>query len=408
MTSGRSPAGRPPSPDGDAARVPDGSRTADYEYELPEGRIARHPAERRDGSRLLVVDRAGDAILHRDFPDLLAWFRPGDLLVVNESRVLPARLRGRRATGGKVEALLLSPEDGGPPEAAVGPGADPGPARPDRAVWTALLRPGRKLRSGDVITVPPPDRTGDSGPSPDALELTVDDDPHAEGVRRVRFPAGIDPVEALRTYGEIPLPPYLERDPEPEDHERYQTVYARVPGSVAAPTAGLHFTDDLLERLGAAGVERATVTLHVGVGTFRPVDVDDPAEHTMHTEVYHVPEETAAAVAACRARNGAVWAVGTTVVRTLESVADEEGRVRAGSGATDLFLHPPKRLRVVDGLLTNFHLPRSTLMMLVATVAGYERTMTAYGEAVAEGYRFYSYGDAMLIPPVRGTSEDGA
>jgi S-adenosylmethionine:tRNA ribosyltransferase-isomerase len=373
-----------------AARTPDGSRVSDYEYDLPEGRVARHPASRRDGSRLLVVDREGDRFEHRGFPDLLEWFRPGDLLVVNESRVLPARLRGRRATGGNVEALLLAPDEGG--------------------VWTALLRPGRKLRAGDVITIRGGDGAGDDALGPDVappLELTVVDDPHDAAVRRVRFPDGADPVDALRDYGEIPLPPYMEREAEPEDRERYQTVYARVDGSVAAPTAGLHFTDALLARLTDAGVERASVTLHVGVGTFRPVEADDPADHTMHTEVYDVPPETAAAVAACRRRGGAVWAVGTTVVRTLESVADDEGRVRSGSGSTDLFLHPPKRLRVVDGLLTNFHLPRSTLMMLVAAVAGYERTMAAYREAVAEGYRFYSYGDAMLIPPVR-TPNEGA
>ncbi len=384
---------------------PDGSRVSDYEYELPEARIARHPATRRDGSRLLVVDRGRDRLHHRDFPDLLEWFEPGDLLVVNESRVLPARLRGRRATGGKVEALLLAPDDR-PGGGAEEPGGRPGPTH--GAVWTALLRPGRKLRAGDVITASAPDVTGCDAPPPASdgatpLEITVLDEPHAEAVRRVRFPAGTDPVEALRRWGEIPLPPYLARDAEPEDRERYQTVYARVPGSVAAPTAGLHFTDALLERLADAGVARAEVTLHVGAGTFRPVEVDDPADHTMHTEVFHVPDVTAAAVAACRDRGGAVWAVGTTVVRTLESVAVEGGRVRAGSGSTDLFLHPPKRLRVVDGLLTNFHLPRSTLMMLVAAVAGYERTMAAYREAVAEGYRFYSYGDAMLIPPARAT-----
>jgi S-adenosylmethionine:tRNA ribosyltransferase-isomerase len=375
-----------------AARTPDGTRVSDYEYDLPDGRVARHPTARRDGSRLLVVDRERDRIEHRDFPDLLEWFRPGDLLVVNESRVLPARLRGRRATGGAVEALLLAPEEGG--------------------VWTALLRPGRKLRAGDVITIPA-GRSADGGADGEAdgseagppLELTVVDDPHDAAVRRVRFADGTDPVEALHAYGEIPLPPYMERDAEPEDRERYQTVYARVPGSVAAPTAGLHFTDLLLARLADAGVERACVTLHVGVGTFRPVEVEDPADHVMHTEVYHVPQETAAAVAACRVRGGAVWAIGTTVVRTLESVAEEGGRVRAGSGTTDLFIHPPRQLRVVDGLLTNFHLPRSTLMMLVASVAGYERTMAAYRDAVASGYRFYSYGDAMLIPPVRPPSE---
>lgn len=392
------------------ARVPDGSRTSDYEYDLPDGRIARHPAARRDGSRLLVVDRDGDDFLHRGFPDLVEWFSPGDLLVVNESRVLPARLNARRATGGRVEALLLAPVDVSvemSADAAVtgsvsGTGDSAGTG--GGAVWTALLRPGRKLRAGERVTLersPTAVEGSEGGLEPHDLALEVVDDPHAEGVRHVRFPPGVDPVEVMRAYGEIPLPPYLEREPGPEDADRYQTVYARVPGSVAAPTAGLHFTDEVLERLEQAGVDRAAVTLHVGAGTFRPVDVEDPAEHQMHTEVYHVPEATAHAVAECRARGGAVWAVGTTVVRTLESVADGEGAIRAGSGATQLFLHPPGRLRVIDGLVTNFHLPRSTLMMLVATVAGYERTMAAYRAAVREGYRFYSYGDAMLIPPAR-------
>lgn len=362
-----------------AGRIPDGSRTSDYDYELPEDRIARHPAARRDGSRLLLVDRASDDFEHLDFPDIVDQFAPGDLLVVNESRVLPARLRARRATGGRVEILLLSP-DGQAPSAG--------------AEWTALLKPGRKLRAGERVTV-------ETDGSDDPLEVEIVDEPHAEGVRRVRFPAGVDVVAALGTFGELPLPPYLERDEEPGDRERYQTVYARVPGSVAAPTAGLHFTEDLIEALAAKGVERAAVTLHVGAGTFRPVDVDDPTQHVMHTEIYEVPEAASEAIAACRARGGAVWAVGTTVVRTLESAGEPDGTVRAGSGATQLFLHPPKQLQVVDGLLTNFHLPRSTLMMLVACVAGYERTMRTYRAAVDEGYRFYSYGDAMLIPPNR-------
>jgi len=362
--------------------MPDGSRTADYDYDLPDGRIARHPAERRDGSRLFVVERARDLFEHRRFPDIVEYFEPGDLMVVNESRVLPARLRARRVSGGRVEILLLAPDETVAPEPTAG------------AQWTALLKPGRKLRSGERLTVEADGVT-------ETLAVEVVDDPHAEGVRRVRFDPGVDVLTALATFGELPLPPYLERDAEPEDRERYQTVYARVPGSVAAPTAGLHFTDELLEVLASKGVERAAVTLHVGAGTFRPVDVDDPTDHVMHTEVFEVPEATAQAVAKCRARGRRVWAIGTTVVRTLESVAHAGRTIRAGSGTTQLFLHPPKELQVVDGLLTNFHLPRSTLMMLVACVAGYERTMRAYRAAVAEDYRFYSYGDAMLIPPVR-------
>lgn len=382
----------------DRRRTPDGSRTADYDYDLPEGRIARHPAERRDGSRLLLVDRAEDRLDHLDFPDIVDQFEPGDLIVVNESRVLPARLRGRRATGGRVEVLLLSPDDqAADDDASYDAAADDRSGRAPaegRQQWTALLKPGRKLRAGERLTI-------QADGSEDHLPVEVVDEPHAEGVRRVCFDAGVDVVAALATFGELPLPPYLERDEEPGDRERYQTVYARVPGSVAAPTAGLHFTDDILSALEARGVQRTAVTLHVGAGTFRPVDVDDPTQHLMHTEVYEVPEAAAEAIAACRARGGAVWAVGTTVVRTLESVAGPDGTVRQGSGTTRLFLHPPKRLSVVDGLLTNFHLPRSTLMMLVACVAGYERTMRAYRAAVDEGYRFYSYGDAMLIPPIR-------
>ncbi|MDT8369962.1 MAG: tRNA preQ1(34) S-adenosylmethionine ribosyltransferase-isomerase QueA [Longimicrobiales bacterium] len=387
-------------------RTPDGARTADYDYALPPGRIATHPADRRDASRLLVVDRSAGAFLDRRFPDLVEWFEPGDLLVVNESRVLPARLRGHRATGGRVELLLLAPATDG--HGLTG------------EIWTALIRPGRKLRAGDRVTIPRPGsppvphparedgaraaRAGGAGrevTAAAALEVTVVDDPHERGVRRVRFAPGCDALAALSTFGELPLPPYLERDAEPADRERYQTVYARVPGSVAAPTAGLHFTDAVLRTLADRGVERAAVTLHVGAGTFRPVEVADPADHVMHAEVYEVPASTAEAVARCRERGGAVWAVGTTVVRTLESVAVEGGGVRAGSGSTRLFLHPPARPAVVDGLLTNFHLPRSTLMMLVATVIGYERTMRAYAAAVDRGYRFYSYGDAMLIPPNR-------
>jgi S-adenosylmethionine:tRNA ribosyltransferase-isomerase len=381
-------------------RTPDGSRTSDYDYELPEGRIARHPAARRDGSRLLVVDRGTDRIEDRRFPHLIEWFEPGDLLVVNESRVLPARLRARRATGGRVEILLLSPDEAGSATGAEGEADATG------AMWTALIRPGRKLKAGEVVEVDPPGVAPESGRpvAPGPLRVTIVDDPHDEGVRRVRFEPGVDVVAALATFGEIPLPPYLERDAEAEDAERYQTVYARVPGSVAAPTAGLHFTEEVLDALARKGVERAEVTLHVGVGTFRPVEVDDPTAHTMHSEFYEVPERTADAIARCRSRGGRVWAVGTTVVRTLESVALDGGRVAAGSGETRLFLHPPMRLEVVDGLITNFHLPRSTLMMLVAVVAGYERTMRAYRRAVEAGFRFYSYGDAMLIPPVRSTT----
>jgi len=219
------------------------------------------------------------------------------------------------------------------------------------------------------------------------------------GNRLVRLVTDLAVVDALDRYGHVPLPPYIDRPVEAVDRERYQTVYARERGSVAAPTAGLHFTDALLERIAEKGVHRASLTLHVGVGTFRPVEVDDPSEHPMHREWYSVPEGTARVVNRVRAEGGRIWAVGTTAVRTLESAAQPDGTLRAGSGVTDLFIRPPHDFLVVDGLVTNFHLPRSTLLMLVAALAGYERTIEAYREAVAEGYRFYSYGDAMLVRP---------
>ncbi len=369
--------------------APDLTRASSYDYALPPELVARYPAERRDASRLLVV-RPGDPAAgpgaapvpfeHRTFADLPEYLRPGDLLVLNESRVLPVRLLGTKPTGARCEVLLLRPVDD------------------TLLLWEALVRPGSKLKPGRRVIV-----------SPGAFEVAVEAG-LPDGGRIVRLEGapgeapegGVD--AALARHGRIPLPPYLERDEEPLDRERYQTVYARAPGSVAAPTAGLHFTAELLRRIEAAGVGLARVTLHVGPGTFRPVEVEDISGHVMHAERWEVPPEAAAAIARTRARGGRVWAVGTTVVRTLESAAEgaEGGLVRPGSGETRLFLHPGVPFRVVDGLVTNFHLPRSTLLMLVAAMAGYERTMAAYAEAVREGYRFYSYGDAMLIGPRGG------
>lgn len=347
-------------------------RVSDYAYELPPELVAQHPADVRDASRLLVVPPHGP-FAHRRFRDLVDVVEPGDLLVVNESRVIPARLIGAKSTGARAEVLLLS---------ALRPEEDP-------TVWEALVRPGRKLKAGHVVEI--------------ADELSVeilDVRPDGNRVVRLHSPHTID--EALRRYGSMPLPPYIDRSAVESDGERYQTVYARTAGSVAAPTAGLHFTDDLLERLETRGVERAAVTLHVGIGTFRPVEVDDPAEHRMHTERFHVPPRVVDAVERTRGRGGRVWAVGTTAVRTLEAAAVPDGTLRSGWGETDLFIRPPYPFRVVDGLITNFHLPRSTLLMLVAALAGYERTMSAYSEAVREAYRFYSYGDAMVVlPPER-------
>ncbi len=364
-------------------RVPS-ARVSDYEYELPPDRIARYPAERRDESRLLVLPRWGGPLRHLRFRDLPELLGAGDLLVVNESRVLPARLLGRKPTGASAEVLLLHPWNGDPP-ARGGLGA-PAPGSPEEGhVWKALVRPGGKLKPGRRVVV-----------APDELEVEILDSTE-EGERIVRLVTESAPEEALRRHGRVPLPPYLEREEEPLDRERYQTVYARVPGSVAAPTAGLHFTPELLRRLDEAGVGWAALTLDVGVGTFRPVEAEDPADHEMHAERFRIPEDTARAVAEARERGGRVWAVGTTVVRALESRATAGGRVEPGAAATDLFIRPPYDFRVVDALLTNFHLPRSTLLMLVAAFGGHGPVMEAYREAVEEGYRFYSYGDAMAV-----------
>ena len=364
-----------------------GRRMADYDYVLPYERIARYPAERRDESRLLVVPPGGARFRHLRFRDVTELFRPGDLLVVNESRVRPARLLGRKPTGAPAEVLLLGPADpegrGDGPNVTASPGSASGAAS-DARDWIALVRPGGKLKPGRTVDI--------------ADDLTVeilDSAPGGGRVVRLVTPGSVE--DAIERYGHMPLPPYIDREDEALDRERYQTVYARATGSVAAPTAGLHFTEELLERLEAMGVHRAAVTLHVGIGTFRPVEADDPTDHEMHQETYVVPESVSDVVAETRAAGGRVWAVGTTVVRTLEAAAEPDGRVRPGPGATDLFIRPPYDFRVVDALITNFHLPRSTLLMLVAAFGGHERVMAAYEAAVREGYRFYSYGDAMAL-----------
>ena len=343
-----------------------GLRTSDYDFDLPPERIAQAPAERRDASRLLVVDRATGELSHRVFADLIDYVPPGDALVLNETRVFPARLLGRRASGAEAEVLLLTPHGG------------------EEKVWTALVRPGAKLKPGRTVEV-------SDELSVEILERT----PGGERIVRLHTPLPLS--EALDRCGEVPLPPYVQHRATEEDRERYQTVYARERGSVAAPTAGLHFTPELLAALEAKGVRLVRLVLHVGVGTFRPVETDDPAAHRMHSEWYHVPAEAAAALNEIRAAAGAIWAVGTTVTRTLETVTDEAGVVHAGEGWTDIFIRPPYRYRAVDHLVTNFHLPKSTLLMLVAAFAGYDLTMRAYHEAIDGGYRFFSYGDAMLI-----------
>jgi S-adenosylmethionine:tRNA ribosyltransferase-isomerase len=339
-------------------------RTADFDYTLPPELIAQAPLPQRDASRLLVLDRGAPGLAHRgfrDFPDLV---RAGDVVVVNDSRVIPARLLARRAGGGKAEVLLVAREDGG--------------------TWRALVKPGSRVRVGSVLHLDGEDR----------VEVVA----HlAAGARRVRLegPGGADAVLGRR--GRVPLPPYIRRDPTALDVERYQTVYAAAPGSVAAPTAGLHFTPAVLEALRRRGAVVARVTLHVGPGTFRPVTASDPAAHRLDPEWYVVPPDAAAAVGAARERGGLVWAVGTTVTRTLESSAEPGRAVRAGFGWTSLFIRPGHTFRVVDRMLTNFHLPRSTLLMLVSAFAGRELVLDAYREAIRERYRFYSYGDAMAI-----------
>lgn len=341
-------------------------RTSDFEFDLPPEQVAQTPPEERDRSRLLAVDRASGELRHLRFADLAELIPPGDAVVLNETRVFPARLLGRRAGGGEVEVLLLLPA-----------GEDP-------ALWIALVRPGAKLRPGKRVEV-----------GPELSVEVVDSTPSGERVVRLLTPLPLD--EALERYGHVPLPPYVQRSDTPADRERYQTVYARERGSVAAPTAGLHFTPELLARLEERGVRLVRLVLHVGLGTFRPVEAEDPSEHRMHSEWYRVPAESADALNAVRAAGGAIWAVGTTSVRTLESVADEAGIVRPGEGWTDIFIRPGYRFRAVDRLVTNFHLPRSTLLMLVSAFGGYDLVMTAYGEAVREGYRFFSYGDAMAV-----------
>jgi S-adenosylmethionine:tRNA ribosyltransferase-isomerase len=339
-----------------------------FDYELPAERIAQEPAEPRDASRLLVLDRARGAVEDARFSDLPRWLRAGDCLVVNESRVIPARLLGAlEGEGRPVELLMLRALDGGR--------------------WEALVRPGKRCGLGARVTL--------AGGAARATVL----EHRGMGARAVEIEAPW-PVDLLmERHGLPPLPPYIERHdaPKPEDWERYQTVYATAKGSVAAPTAGLHFTRPLLARLSAAGVEIHRVTLHVGAGTFRPIRAAEVEQHRLEPEAAEIPAATAEAVNRARAQGRRVIAVGTTTTRTLEWAADPTGQVRTGPGGADLFIYPGYRFRVVDALVTNFHLPRSTLLLLVSAFAGRDRVLDAYRDAIALGYRFYSYGDAMLI-----------
>jgi len=341
-------------------------RISDFDYHLPRELIAQEPLPERDASRLLVLDRGSGTVTHRRFRDLPDLLDPGDLLVLNRSRVFPARLLGRRAGGGPAEVLLVR-------------------RKPDGS-WDALVRPGRRLRPGTTVEVA------------DDLTVRVEDGEPGSPLRRVRLLTGdADPEETVARRGHVPLPPYIRRPDQAADRERYQTVYAREPGSVAAPTAGLHFTPALLEALAARGVERAFVVLHVGPGTFRPVEVEQVEDHRVDPEPSEVPAETAEAVARARDRGARVVAVGTTVTRALESAALPTGSLRPGRGETALVIVPGRPFQVVDALITNFHLPRSSLLLLVSAFAGRERVLAAYAEAVRERYRFYSYGDAMLV-----------
>ena len=340
-------------------------KTSEFDYELPDRLIAQDPEAIRDESRLMVVPKGDESFQHRRFRDLVEYLRPGDVLVLNHTKVIPARLMGvREDTGGQVEVLLLS--------------------KREDLVWEVLVRPGRRARPGTVLLF------GGGLLRGTVLESTE------VGGRVIRFECREPFDQVLERVGRMPLPPYIRKYP--ADPRRYQTVYAEKEGSVAAPTAGLHFTGDLLDRIKAAGVKVATVLLHVGLGTFRPVSSETVEEHRMHQEFYQITPETAAVINdAARDPRGRVIAVGTTTVRCLESGAEGPGLVRAGSGQTDIFIYPGYEFKVVEGLVTNFHLPRSTLIMMVSAFAGRERILRAYREAVEREYRFFSFGDAMLI-----------
>lgn len=335
-----------------------------FDYDLPADRIAQQPLAERDASRLLVLDRSTGAIRHHVFRDLPALLDSGDLVVANRSRVFPARLLGLREGGGAAEVMLVRDHNDG--------------------TWDALLRPGRRLRAGARIRIA------------DELAVRVLEATHG-ALRRVRLESSEDVATALSRHGHVPLPPYIRREDRPEDRDRYQTIYAKEAGSVAAPTAGLHFTSALRARLAERRVRWAEVVLHVGPGTFRPVEVDQVEDHKVDAERFDVPAETAEAIGAARSEGRRVVAVGTTTTRVLESVARPDGSVPAGAGETDLVIVPGYRFRAANALLTNFHLPRSSLLLLVCAFAGRERVLAAYAEAIRERYRFYSYGDAMLI-----------
>lgn len=339
-------------------------KKSDFYFDLPQELIAQDPLEDRSASRLLVLNRETGKVEHHTFKEITKYLRPGDCLVLNNTKVLPARLLGvKENTGAAIEVLLLKRREGD--------------------VWEILVKPGKKARPGTRLTF------GDGSLRAEVLEVVE------EGNRLIRFFYDGIFEEVLDRLGEMPLPPYITH--KLEDKNRYQTVYAKYEGSAAAPTAGLHFTEALLQEIREQGVEIAFVTLHVGLGTFRPVKVDDLSEHHMHSEYYQVTEETAETINRAKRNGGRVICVGTTSCRTVESAAGEDGLVRAGCGDTEIFIYPGYRFKVLDCLITNFHLPESTLVMLVSALAGREQVLAAYQEAIEERYRFFSFGDAMLI-----------
>jgi S-adenosylmethionine:tRNA ribosyltransferase-isomerase len=364
----------PPDSSAGAGDIPEAYRLSTYDYELPENLIAQEPPARRDESRLLLISRRTGAIRHHHFRDLPGLLNPSDLLIVNESRVVPALLKGRKTTGGRVELLVLDPAR--VPETA---------AASSEALRLCMVKSSKPVKEGAHIIL-------------DAdIRLTVQES-SGDGRARVSFPCTEETlISFLEEHGTPPLPPYIKSRDLLRDRNRYQTVYATCDGSVAAPTAGLHFTDELMSRLRTRGIQTATLVLHVGPGTFAPIRSEDIRRHRMETEHYEIPADTAAKIAQTKATGGRVIAVGTTCVRALESAVSPDGVLQVGRGSTDLFIMPGHSFNIVDGLVTNFHLPRSTLLVLISSFAGNDTIMEAYSESIKLEYRFYSYGDACLI-----------
>ena len=337
----------------------------EFDYHLPPSLIAQYPSSQRGETSLMILDRQTGGIEHQAFQEITKYLRAGDLLVMNNTRVLPARLIGKKETGGRIEMLLIPSWNG------------------TKGEWRALIRGAGKVKPGARVRFEP--------------EIDGEIEEIKDGKGRVTFSYHGEVTELLQKIGHIPLPPYIKRRDEPLDRERYQTVFAERDGSIAAPTAGLHFTHALLQSLIENGVRTTMITLHVGIGTFSPVKVRDIEDHVLEAEWIEISEETAREIEEAKARGGRVISVGTTTTRALESFSDRNGEMRSGKGMSSLFIYPPFRFRVIDGLITNFHLPKSTLIMLVSAFAGKEALMRAYQEAVSRRYRFYSYGDAMLI-----------